>query len=82
MRSRAPSLKQATTTRLPPLASERMCPITASKTLTVSTLRSAAKLRPVLPPASIAPRSSGAANGVSRSTARSAIRRVHSSDVR
>jgi len=65
MRSREPSLHIAMTTRLPPAWSVSTCFLTASKTLVLASLRSAAKLWPARAPISIVSEpASGVANWV------------------
>src|SRR5262249_49515865 len=53
MRSRAPSLQSAMTTRLPCALSAATCRVSASNTLRPGSARSTAKLRPCLVPASM-----------------------------
>ncbi len=78
MRSRAPSLHSAMTTRLRAACSAMACCVTASNTLRPGSLRSAAKLRPALVPVSITgPWPCGPANGVSRASGASASRSRH-----
>ena len=70
MRSRAPSLHSAITTRLPAACSAWTCLVTASNTFASASARSAAKLRPCRVPTSTRGLASGIANGVSRASAR------------
>ena len=83
MRSREPSLHSAITTFLRCACSACTCATTASNTLTEASARSGVKLRPCRAPASnTSALPSGTANGVSRASAASSRRSVHSSSVR
>ncbi len=83
MRSRAPSLQSATTTRLRADCSAYTCLVTASNTLRPASARSAAKLWPCLVPASTTrPCPSGTANGVRRASVAVFSRSRHSASGR